>query len=203
MMKRFQQHPAAENAVAARLAEIRKHRAELRARDEDLGEQDRAIPMTVAGVPPASHPAGYPLAHEMMNGFGAPQPVAGTDGEKRHRIQWERNEIAKADRVLAQRELETRADLIHEAMRRTADDWKSITRDRCLAILALRAANRRARVFREALAAYAGINFSLPADRNHPLFADPPQVGGPFYEFLDEAARLGAVTKKEINSNAE
>jgi hypothetical protein len=202
-MKRQPVTSESPSPLTARLASIREHRAALRARHQDLAEQDRLIPMTVAPVPPASHPAGYPLAHQMINGFGTSPPVAGTDGERRHRILFERDQIQKADEQLRRREIEARADLIAEAMRRTADDWKQITRDRCLAILALRAANRRARAFREALAAQAGgVEFALPADRNHPLFADPPTVGGPFYEFLQDTVQLGAITQKEIDSAA-
>jgi hypothetical protein len=200
MIKRnVQQQPSAESPVAARLAEIRRHRAELRARDQDLAAQDRLIPMTTAPVAPVKHPAGYESWQTMVNGFAPVAAIGGTDGERRHRIQFERGEIGKADEFLRRREIEARADLIAEAMRRTADDWQRITRARAVAILQLRDANRRARAFREALAAQAGgVDFSLPADRVHPLFSDPPKVGDVFYEFLADAVQLGVITEREV-----
>jgi hypothetical protein len=81
----------------------------------------------------------------------------------------------------------------------TGDDWREIVAERARALLALRAANRRARVFRDALAKKTELQPSLPCDRVSGIFASPPLTDAA-QAFLEAAREFGAVSATEISN---
>jgi hypothetical protein len=194
--------PAAAPASPDRLeliAALAHKTATLKQRDAALLE--RQIALEQAGIrptPPRSEPDPHAEALRMLNGYAPPRDEVGTQAEQLHAIVFERQALAHALNLLGRQDIQARAIALAELLRDFNLDWREIVAERARALLALRAANAKARRFRDMLAQKTGLEASLPCDRTFGIFASPPLVGDHAYNFLQSCVEFGAITQKEI-----
>jgi hypothetical protein len=201
----------------------RTHEAQQVSRDDLLGavlrkrtaliERDtlllaEQLDLEAAGVKPAQAsavPDARRMAQTLLNGFAAPelQPGGHSAEARLFSIIKDREATQIAIDLLVSRELQARAVAVAEVMQAGLGDWRAIVRRRALALLELRAANRAAARFREAVTALSGAPPGLVCDRMFgPLFG-PPIVGDQSYEFLKIAVAEGIVSAKEVAADVE
>lgn len=201
----FTKTPPAAPAAAdpTQLVQALKAKArELLARDHALLDQQLAL--EGAGVEPLLKPREEPreeaLARQILNGYALPAPT-GSEPHQLAAIIVERKAIRLALDVLERRDVEARAVAVAQALASGQDEWRRITRSRVEAVLALSAANRRAREFVDQVRKLGSTDPGLVCDFKRAPFG--PRVAGDVIDlFLKAAATIDAASEDEIYERA-
>ena len=181
------------------LEALGRKRATLMERDRDLlTEQVVLEKAKIAPERPSGDVDPQRLARQMLNGFAPPEPT-GKPGERLFAILHERAAVEIALDLLQQQDLQHRVLAVGEVMQRSGVEWRELTRQRALALIALRRANKACSEFRKSVTKIAGMAPGLVCDRQVGLLFGPPIVGDQGYTFLADCLRAQIVTQKDID----
>jgi hypothetical protein len=182
------------------IAAIARKADALRQRDRDLvNEQIILEQAKIAPAAPSATADPRDLAREMLNGFAPPEP-AGKPEQRLFAILHERAGIAIALDLLQQQDLQSRVLAVGQVTQARGEDWRALVRERALALIALRRANKACSDFRKSVTEVAGMAPGLICDRSGGLLFGPPVVGDQAYVFLTDCMRAGFIGREDLDA---